>query len=66
MFRCYKGEAPKYLCELLDIEVRTGTYKSLRSYEDEVISYRIPFAKHKPLQIDCLVWLDWRYGIVYQ
>ena len=47
MFRCYKGEAPKYLCELLDIEVRTGFSKSLRSYQEEVISYRIPFAKHK-------------------
>ena len=31
----------------LDIEVRTGISKSLRSYQDEVISYRIPFAKHK-------------------
>ena len=47
MFRCYKGEAPKYLCELLDIKVRTGISKSLRSYQEEVISYRIPFAKHK-------------------
>ena len=47
MFKCYKGEAPKYLCELLDIEVRTGISRSLRSYQEEVISYRIPFAKCK-------------------
>ena len=47
MFRCYKGEAPKYLCELLDIEVRTRISRSLRSYQEEVISYWIPFAKHK-------------------
>ena len=47
MFRCYKSETPKYLCELLDIEVRTGICRSLRSYQDEVISCRIPFAKHK-------------------
>ena len=47
MFRCYKGEAPKYVCELLDIKVRTGISRSLRSYQEEVISYRIPFAKCK-------------------
>ena len=47
MFRCYKGEAPKHLCELLDIEVRTRISRGLRSYQDEVISYRIPFAKCK-------------------
>ena len=47
MFKCYKCGAPKYLSELLDIEVRTGISKSLRSYQDEVISYRIPFARHK-------------------
>ena len=47
MFRCYKCEAPKYLCELLGIEVRTGISRSLRFYQEEVISYRIPFAKHK-------------------
>ena len=47
MFRCYKGEAPKYLCELLDIKVRAGISRSLRSYQEEVISYRIPFPKHK-------------------
>ena len=66
MFRCYKGEAPKYLCELLDIEVRTGISKSLRPYQDEVISNRIPFAKQKPLQTDYSVWLELRYGIIYQ
>ena len=32
---------------MLDIEVRTGISKSLRSFQDEVISYRIPFARHK-------------------
>ena len=47
MFGCYKGEESKYLCEFLDIEVRNDISKSLRSYQDEVISYRIPFAKHK-------------------
>ena len=47
MLRCYKGEAPKYLYELLDIEVRTRISRSLRSYQEEVISYRIAFAKHK-------------------
>ena len=53
MFKCYKGEAPKYLNELLDIEVRTGISKSLRSYQDEVILYRIQFAR--PLQTDVCV-----------
>ena len=47
MFKCYKGGVPKYLCDLLDIEVRTGISKSLRSYQDEVTLYRIPFARHK-------------------
>ena len=47
MFKCYKGEAPKYLCELLEIEVRTGISKGLRSYQDETLLYRIPFARHK-------------------
>ena len=47
MFRCHKGEAPKYLCELLDIDERTGISRSLRSYQEDVISYKIPFAKHE-------------------
>ena len=47
MFKCYKGEAPRYLYELLDIEVRIRISKSLRCYQDEVVSHRIPFARHK-------------------
>ena len=66
MFRCYKDEAPKYLHELLDIEVRAEIFKSLRTYQDEVILYGIPFTKHRTFQTDHLVWLDLRYGIVYQ
>ena len=47
MFKCHKSEAPRYLCDLLDIEERTGISRSLRSYQGDVISYRIPFAKLK-------------------
>ena len=47
MFKCHKGEAPKYLCDLLGIDERTGISRSLRSYQEDVISYRIPFTKSK-------------------
>ena len=42
-----QSKAPKYLCDLLGIDERTGISRSLRSYEDDVISYRIPFTKSK-------------------
>ena len=47
MFKCHKGEAPKYLGELLSIDERTGISRSLRSYQEEVITYRIPFTNSK-------------------
>ena len=47
MIKCHKGEAPRYLCDLLEIDERTGISRSLRSYQEDVISYRIPFAKLK-------------------
>ena len=46
-FKCHKGEAPKYLCDLLSIDERTGMARSLRSYQEDVITYRIPFTKSK-------------------
>ena len=65
MFRCHKGEAPKYLCELLDIDERTGISRSLRSYQEDVISYKIPFAKHKAFVDRPFSWLVLEYGLVY-
>ena len=47
MYKCHKGETPKYLGELLKIEQRTGISRSLRSYQDDVVTYRIPFTKSK-------------------
>ena len=47
MFKCHKGEAPRYLCDLLDIDERSGISRSLRLYQEDVIAYRIPFAKLK-------------------
>ena len=47
MYKCHKGEAPKYLCELLKIEQRTGIPRRLRSYQDNGVLYRIPFTKSK-------------------
>ena len=47
MFTCHKGKAPKYLCDLLAIDERTGISRSLRSYHENVISYRMPLTKFK-------------------
>ena len=47
MYKCYKGEAPKYLCELLKIEQRTEISRRLRSHQDNSVLYRIPFTKAK-------------------
>ena len=47
MFKCHKGEAPKYLGDLLSIDERTGISRSLRSYQEDVSIYRIPFTKSK-------------------
>ena len=47
IFKCYKGEAPKYLCDLLGINERTGISRSLRLYQEDAISYRIPLTKSK-------------------
>ena len=35
MFKCHKGEAPKYLGEFLSIDERTGMSRSLRSYQED-------------------------------
>ena len=47
MYKCHKGEAPNYLCELLKIKQRTGISRRLRSYQDNSVIYRIPFTKSK-------------------
>ena len=47
MFKCNKGEAPKYLCDLLSIEERSGISRSLRSYQEDASIYRTPFTKLK-------------------
>ena len=47
MYKCHKGKAPKYLCELLKIEQRTGISRRLRSCQDNSVLYRIPFTKSK-------------------
>ena len=47
MFKCHKGEALKYLGELVSIDERTGISRSLRSYQEDVSIYRIPFTKSK-------------------
>ena len=46
-FKCHKDKAPKYLGELLSINERTGISRSLRSYQEDVITYIIPFTKSK-------------------
>ena len=45
MLKCHKGEAPKYLGDFLSIDERTGISRSLRSYQEDVSIYRIPFTK---------------------
>ena len=47
MFKCHKGETPKYLGDLVSIYERTGITRSLRSYQEDVSIYRIPFTKSK-------------------
>ena len=47
MYKCYKGEAPKYLYELLDIKQRTEISRRLRSHQDNNVLYRIPFTRAK-------------------
>ena len=47
MYKCYKGKAPKYLCELLKIELRTEISRRLRSHQDNSVLYKIPFTKAK-------------------
>ena len=47
MYKCYKGKAPKYLYELLDIEQRSEIARSLRSHQDNNVLYRIPFTRAK-------------------
>ena len=47
MFKCHKGETPKYLGDLVSIDERTGISRSLRSYQEDVSIYRIPFTKSK-------------------
>ena len=47
MYKCYKGKAPKYMCELLKIEQRTEISRRLRSHQDNSVLYRIPFTKAK-------------------
>ena len=47
MYKCYKGEAPKYSHELLDIEQRTEISRRLRSHQDNNVLYRIPFTRAK-------------------
>ena len=47
MFKCYRGETPNYLCDLLSIDERTGIARSLRSYQQDGVTYRIPFTKSK-------------------
>ena len=57
MYKCHKGKAPKYLGELLNIDERTGISRSLRSYQDNVVTYRIPFTKSK-------TFADRSFGVV--
>ena len=47
MFKYHKGEAPKYLGDLVSIDERTGISRSLRSYQEDVSIYRIPLTKSK-------------------
>ena len=47
MYKCHKGKAPQYLCELLKFEQRTGISRRLRSYQDNSVIYSIPFTKSK-------------------
>ena len=47
MFKSHKGEAPKYLGDLVSIDERTGISRSLRLYQEDVSIYRIPFTKSK-------------------
>ena len=47
MFKCHKGEAPKYLGLLLKIDETTVISRRLRSYQDDVVTYMIPFTKSK-------------------
>ena len=47
VYKCYKGKAPKYLCELLKIEQRTEISRRLRSHQDNSVLYKIPFTKAK-------------------
>ena len=47
MYKCYKGEAPKYLSDLLDIEQRTESSRRLRSHQANNVLYRIPFTRAK-------------------
>ena len=60
MFKCHKGEAPKYLDDLLSIDERTGISMSLRSYQEDVSIYRIPFTNSKTFADR-----SFRYGMDY-